>query len=128
MVLHTLANCLCCIKVFFNFTGPNLFIYLTLDEQGKENILLFCTCVGFLANNWFVNYKKIASRLIKLPPTQLNLQGIEIQSRLLFGMITWISRPKIWRLHESLPIKLVLPEPNNVGLQVEIYIAQSDEP
>lgn len=66
--------------------------------------LTFLSCIGLIQNGDFVTFSKMAELERSMPVSQRHLQDLHILSRLLL-----IQNPAVWRFHESIPYKLVVP-------------------
>ena len=102
-----------------NFSFPWIRIILlklkgsNLNETDKTTLLLFCSCVGLLQQGWYVSYEKLDRLVQSLPVQQIVLRRMEILSTKLLGCM---SRPKIYRLHDTISFKLSISEPRQENL------------
>lgn len=67
-------------------------------------MLAFIGSIGMIQNGDFVSFQKVGELERQLPVTQCHMKELRILSPLLL-----IQSPQIWRFHESVPTKLVLP-------------------
>lgn len=67
-------------------------------------VLAFLGSVGMIHNGDFVSFQKLGELERQLPVTQRHMKELRILSQLLL-----VQSPAVWRFHESIPTKLVLP-------------------
>ncbi|XDV19260.1 hypothetical protein PO909_024760 [Leuciscus waleckii] len=75
-----------------------------LPKERLMTVLAFLGSVGMIHNGDFVSFQKLGELECQLPVTQKHMQELRILSQLLL-----VQSPAVWRFHESIPTKLVLP-------------------
>ena len=83
------------------------------ERDRQTTLLLFCSCVGLLQQGWYFSYEKLERLVQLLPVQQIFLRRMEILSTKLLGCM---SRPKIYRLHDTISFKLSISEPRQENL------------
>ncbi|XDV46702.1 hypothetical protein PO909_014539 [Leuciscus waleckii] len=75
-----------------------------LPKDRLMTVLAFLGCVGMIHNGDFVSFQKLGELECQLPVTQRHMKELRILSQLLL-----VQSSAVWRFHESIPTKLVLP-------------------
>ncbi|CAM4512747.1 unnamed protein product [Leuciscus chuanchicus] len=75
-----------------------------LPKERLMTVLAFLGSVGMIHNGDFVSFKKLGELECQLQVTQRHMKELRILSQLLL-----VQSSAVWRFHESIPTKLVLP-------------------
>lgn len=75
-----------------------------LPKERLMTVLAFLGSVGMIHNGDFVSFQKLGELDRLLPITQRHMKELWILSQRLL-----VQSPAVWRFHESIPTKLVLP-------------------
>eukprot|EP00064_Thunnus_orientalis_P023174 superscaffoldBa00008508_g23405 len=78
-----------------------------MDHGEKLKALMFLSCIAFIENGDYVDFKALQDLMLTLPLEQSKMQELRIQSR--------HSRPKVrtfmvWCLHDDIPCRVAKPE------------------
>ena len=84
---------------------------LKLSNEDLVTVLTFITCIARLMDGHYIDYYRLGQLESNLPKpvTQRLLQTLQIQDKFLMNNF---NRFRLWRLHHSLPFKLI-SEPRN---------------
>ena len=79
-----------------------------LSDDQTILVLTFISCLAFMMQGWYVDYKHLQRLEYELPITQYRLKSLEIQSKLLMANF---NKFQLFRLHFSIPHKVDIKEP-----------------